>query len=172
MMKDKHMQIRAEQNADMTAIDEVVTAAFLQAAHSSHTEQYIVHALREAQKLTVSLVALEAGKIVGHVAISPVCISDGSAHWYGLGPVAVLPAWQQQGIGKALIQAALEALWALDAAGCVVLGEPEYYQRFGFKAMPQLVLADVPPEYFMALAFQAELPHGEVTYHPAFNATA
>ena len=60
MMKDKHMQIRAEQNADITAIDEVVTAAFLQAAHSSHTEQYIVQALREAQKLTVSLVVLPA----------------------------------------------------------------------------------------------------------------
>ena len=164
------MLIRTEQSTDIAAIEAVVSAAFLQAAHSSHTEQYIVHALREAHALSVSLVAIEAGNIVGHVAASPVSISDGSLAWYGLGPVAVLPTWQQQGIGKALIQAALNTLQTLGAAGCVVLGEPEYYQRFGFKTEPQLRLADVPAEYFMALAFQEELPRGVVTYHPAFNA--
>ena len=54
----------------------------------------------------------------------------------------------------------------------MVLGEPEYYQRFGFKSEPSLVLADVPAEYFMALSFNENLPSGEVTYHAAFNASA
>ena len=116
--------------------------------------------------------ATEAGRIVGHVAVSPVSISSGAVHWYGLGPVSVLPEMQGLGIGSRLITAALAQLQTLSAHGCVVLGEPEYYQRFGFKAEPSLVLADVPAEYFMALGFHDDVPCGNVAYHAAFDVTA
>ena len=76
------------------------------------------------------------------------------------------------GIGSRLIIAALAQLQTLSAHGCVVLGEPEYYQRFGFKAEPSLVLADVPAEYFMALGFHDDVPSGNVIYHAAFDVTA
>ena len=90
----------------------------------------------------------------------------------GLGPVSVLPEMQGLGIGSRWIEAALVQLQTQSAQGCVVLGEPEYYQRFGFKAEPSLVLVDVPAEYFMALSFHRDIPSGNVTYHAAFDVTA
>ena len=105
------------------------------------------------------------------MAISPVTISSGESDWYGLGPISVLPAKQGQGIGTLLMQAALDRLQNLGAHGCVVLGDPQYYGRFGFKAFPELYLKDVPPEYFQVIAFNGSIPHGKVVYHKAFNAT-
>ena len=166
------MHIRAELANDIPQIHTLTQTAFLTAAHTSHTEHLIVDALRQAEALSVSLVVEEAGQIVGHVAVSPVHISSGAEHWYGLGPVSVLPEIQGLGIGSRLIRAALPQLQTLSAHGCVVLGEPEYYQRFGFKAESSLVLADVPAEYFMALSFNGNVPSGKVTYHVAFNASA
>ena len=166
------MNIRTEQVRDIAGIHSLTQAAFLNASHTSHTEHLIVDALRLAEALTVSLVATKAERIVGHVAVSPVSISNGAAHWYGLGPVSVLPEMQGLGIGSRLITAALAQLQTLSAHGCVVLGEPEYYQRFGFKAEPSLVLVDVPAEYFMALSFHRDIPSGNVTYHAAFDVTA
>lgn len=58
------------------------------------------------------------------------------------------------------------------AAGCVVLGDPAFYRRFGFVQNPSLLLPGVPPDHFMALAWLAPVPHGEVSYHGAFNAVA
>lgn len=63
------------------------------------------------------------GEIIGHVAISPVTISSGACGWFGLGPISVLPAYQQRGVGAQLMKNALAALAASDASGCVVLGE-------------------------------------------------
>ena len=98
------MNIRSEQASDTTEIDALTQAAFLNAPHTSHTEHLIVGALRAANALTVSLVATEAGRIVGHVAVSPVSISSGAVHWYGLGPVSVLPEMQGLGIGLSFFQ--------------------------------------------------------------------
>lgn len=77
-----------------------------------------MNALRAAEALTISLVAEVDNKLVGHIAFSPLTISDGTAHWYGLGPLAVLPAYQRQGIGKALMQQGLADLKANAAQGC------------------------------------------------------
>ncbi len=99
-------------------------------------------------------------------------ISSGEPNWYGLGPVSVVPAYQQQGVGKALIQQSLQQLKQLGAAGCVVLGDPAYYSKFGFKPYAQLILEGVPAEYFQALAFTQDIPQGKVNYHAAFGATA
>ncbi len=162
--------IRKEAPSDVASIHAVTVAAFLNAPHTGHTEQFIVDALRKAGALAISLVAEEAGEVVGHVAVSPVSISDGSAGWYGLGPISVRPELQGKGIGSLLMQAALRLLQERGAAGCVLLGDPAYYSRFGFNPEPGLVLPDVPPEYFQALSFDAPLPHGVVTYHEAFSA--
>jgi putative acetyltransferase len=162
--------IRTETAGDEAAVEVVTTAAFLNAPHTDHTEQFIVRELRAAGALTVSLVAEEGGAIVGHVAVSPVTISDGSSDWYGLGPISVLPERQGEGIGTALMHAALDALRERNAVGCVVLGEPAYYGRFGFKATPELVLPGVPAEYFQAVAFgDATTPCGRVAYHEGFD---
>lgn len=167
------MQIRPEIPADVDAITALTAQAFLQAEHTSHTEQFIVNALRRAGVLTISLVAqAKEGALLGHVALSPVTVSDGSAGWYGLGPISVAPEQQGQGIGSQLMRRALDDLRTLGAAGCVLLGDPAYYGRFGFAPRAGLVLEGVPPEYFMALAFVGEWPQGMVRYHAAFEATA
>jgi putative acetyltransferase len=164
--------VRKEVASDAIAIDAVTVAAFRAAAHTSHTEQFIIRALRNDGQMAVSLVADEDGKVIGHVAVSPVAISDGTPGWYGLGPISVAPERQGQGIGTLLMHHALSELKALGAAGCVVLGEPSYYSRFGFRAEPALVLPGVPAEYFQAISLKGSLPQGEVKYHEAFDATA
>ncbi len=110
--------------------------------------------------------------LIGHVALSPVSVSDGSTHWFGVGPISVLPEHQRRGIGSVLMMAALAALRQHGAQGCVLLGDPGYYGRFGFRATPDLLLPGVPPEYFQALHVGTTTPHGIVTYHPAFEATS
>jgi putative acetyltransferase len=164
--------IRNEEEGDVDAIDSVTTAAFLNAPHTDHTEQYIVRELRNSNALSISLVAENQGEIVGHVAISPVTISDGSKEWFGLGPISVSPNIQRSGIGSKLMRSVLESLKNSGASGCVLLGDPAYYSRFGFQTAPSLVLPEVPPEYFQSLQFSGVLPSGEVTYHEAFNAKA
>ena len=165
-----NMTLRNEHPQDIEAISRLTEAAFRNEEHSSHTEHFIVNALRRTGQLSISLVAAEHDQILGHVAISPVSISSGVTGWYGLGPISVRPDRQGKGIGSALMKAALEQLRHLGAAGCVVLGDPGYYGRFGFKAHPGLELPGVPPEYFQALSFTGELPVGVVKYAAAFEA--
>jgi len=163
--------IRSECKSDEDAIGEVTRQAFASHPYSSHTEHLIVGALREANALTISLVAEQSGQVVGHIAFSPVTISDGTSGWFGLGPVSLLPSVQKRGIGGALIERGLSLLRERGAAGCVVLGEPPFYRRFGFANKSGLVLSGVPQEFFLALSFGSGSPQGEVTYHAAFSVT-
>jgi putative acetyltransferase len=167
---DPAIIIRNETDADADAIREVTVSAFKTLAISGHTEQFIVAALRAAKALTVSLVAEAEGRVVGHIAFSPVTLSDGTPDWYGLGPVSVLPAYQRQGIGTALIEAGLARLKSLDARGVCLVGHPDYYIKFGFRNVPGLVLDGVPQEVFFALSFDGYIPQGTVTFHEAFKA--
>lgn len=162
--------IRSETNDDIEAIAEVTMAAFRTLEISNHTEQFIIEALRAGQALSVSLVAEVDGRVVGHIAFSPVAISDGARGWYGLGPVSVLPEYQHQGIGKALIHGGLARLQSMHARGCCLVGHPEYYKKFGFRNVPELRHEDVPPEAFLALSFDGNTPRGIVTFHEAFKA--
>lgn len=166
------MHIRAEMPGDAAAIERVTVDAFRHAPHTGHTEQFIVRALRQRERLSVSLVAEEDGVVVGHVAVSPVRISDGDEGWFGLGPISVVPSRQRCGVGTSLMREALVRLRALGARGCVVLGDPGYYARFGFRAEPSLILPGVPAEYFQALSFDGRMPVGTVAYDEAFAATA
>ena len=150
--------IRNETDIDIGMISKVTIAAFQTLEISNHTEQFIIEALRAAHALTVSLVAEVDGRVIGHAAFSPVTISDGTQNWYGLGPVSVLPAYQRQGIGKALIHEGLSRLKGLGARGCCLVGHPEYYKKFGFDSIPELVHEGVPPEVFLALSFDGNMP--------------
>ncbi|MBS0493059.1 GNAT family N-acetyltransferase [Comamonas badia] len=169
-------QLRHETPDDIAAIEAVTTAAFADAPHTSHTEQFFVRALRAAHELPLSIVAEDDGQVVGHVALSPVTITDAQGQkadgWYGLGPISVLPPRQGQGIGSRLMEQALSELRAIRAAGCVLLGDPAYYARFGFQAHAGLQLPGVPPGYFMALALHGPVPEGIAHYSDAFNAAA
>src|SRR5277367_6607130 len=144
--------IRGETVADVESIESVTAAPFLNADHSSHTEQFIVNALRAAGALSISLVAHVDGQLVGHVAMSPISISGHAGRWYGLAPVSVLPEFQRRGVGTRLVTQAMAHLKRFDAEGCVVLGDPRYYGRFGFKAEQGLILPGVPAEYFQAIS--------------------
>ncbi|MED5387843.1 MAG: N-acetyltransferase [Pseudomonadota bacterium] len=162
------LTIRAETPEDVGAIHAVVEAAFANVSYSDQREAQIVWQLREADALAVSLVADRHGELLGHVAASPVQLSDGSDHWFGIGPVSVLPDWQGQGIGTALMEAVIATLREQGAAGCVLLGDPSWYLRFGFVATPLLRLPGVPPEYFQALLLRGDWPDAEVHYPSAF----
>lgn len=146
--------IRNETLADIDAIHDVTIAAFAHAPHTDHTEQFVVKALRESGHLSISLVAQQGDNVVGHIAVSPVSISDGTDSWYGLGPISVDPAQQGGGIGSKLMNAAIDELKKIGAKGCVLLGDPNYYSRFGFKPMEGLILPDVPVGYFQALLLE------------------
>ncbi|WP_449257706.1 GNAT family N-acetyltransferase [Chlorobium limicola] len=162
--------IRNEQPGDASAIFDLTVEAFSTLEISDHTEQFVIEALREAGALAVSLVAELDGRIVGHIAFSPVTMSDGSAGWYGLGPVSVEPELQRQGIGKALIGEGLSKLKDLGAHGCCLVGHPEYYRKFGFVNPEGFVFEGVPPEAFFALSFDGRVPQGSVAFHEAFMA--
>lgn len=161
--------IRPETSTDHDAIEQLTIAAFLTAPHTDHNEQLIVCELRKAGALSLSLVAELEGNVVGHLCFSPVSITDGSEKWFGLGPISVSPEMQGKGVGSRLMKAGLAALEANGAAGCVVLGDPGFYSRFGFVADSHLVLPGVPAEYFMVRRFDDERARGEVSYHAAFT---
>jgi len=165
------MIIRPETPADIDAIDAVAIAAFKNHPFSHQTEQFIVKALRSAGALTLSLVAELDGQVVGHIAFSPVTISDGSPDWHGLGPISVLPEYQRQGIGKALMQEGLPMLKALGGNGCALVGDPGFYQRFGFKNIPGFIHEGIPQEVFLALPFTEKIPKGTIVFHQGFSAT-
>lgn len=171
MTSKESIRIRPETTNDESAIEQVTLTAFLNAEHSNHNEQRIIRDLRESNQLSISLVAEDVRtlNIVGHVAVSPVEISDGNENWYGLGPISVSPQHQGIGIGSLLVEHVKADLQIRYAAGCVVLGDPDYYTRFGFKAELSLQLPGVPREYFMALTWRKPVPAGTVSYHRAFK---
>lgn len=164
-----NLTIRRETPEDFQEINAVTISAFLETQHTSHTEHLIVKALRDVWTLTISLIAVTKEKVVGHVAVSPVNISDGALDWFELGPISVIPDYQKCGIGSKLMNEALNVLQNSGAADCVLLGDPAYYNRFGFKPEPNLVLPGVPPEYCQAVCFKKPLPQGIVSYHEAFE---
>ena len=165
------MVIRDETPLDIDAITEITAAAFADCPHGNHTEPFIIHALRAAGALSVSLVAEIDGSVVGHVAFSPVMIDDQDGRWLGVGPVSVRPDCQRKGIGIALMNEGIKRLKASGAAGCLLVGDPGYYERFGFRNLPELILEGVPPENFLGLPFTEDRPQGTVAFHAGFFAT-
>lgn len=162
--------IRPETPSDVDSIEQVTRRAFLSHPYSHQTEQFIIRALRAAHALTVSFVAEDAGRIVGHIAFSPVTVSDGAVGWYGLGPISVEPECQRRGIGRALMESGLAELRRIGAEGCVLVGDPAFYTRFGFESNPALTVEGVPREFCLSLALGSSSARGNVQFHPAFQA--
>ena len=161
------MIIRDERAADFAAVGALIDAAFAPMDFASGTEAAIVVALREAGAVTVGLVAEEAGEIVGQATFSPVTVDGVASGWHALGPIAVAPGRQGQGIGGALIEAGLRRLRAMGSAGCVLTGSA-YYRRYGFANSTRMWVEGYPPEDFLVLAFGDEA-EGAVAFHPAFG---
>ena len=160
--------IRPETADDVKAIHTVLAAAFEQEAEAN-----LVDALRDADALTLSLVAERGSIIVGHVAVSRVTINGQSdPPWLGLGPIAVHPDHQRQGIGVALMLKALHETSNMGGQGLVLLGDPNYYKRFGFQPASNFGLSW---EHGGGYAFQAvrlgpaAVPEGTVRCHSAFD---
>jgi putative acetyltransferase len=164
------IRIRSEQAADTARITEVAQLAFRDAAHTCGREHCLIEALRAAGALTFSLVAVSELGIIGHIAASPVTLSKSHGDWYGLGPLSVIPQCQRRGIGSQLMDAVLSQLRVKGAQGCVLVGDPRFYARFGFQSDISLVVPEAPPEVTLSMRFLQCDDHGTVTFHPAFTA--
>jgi putative acetyltransferase len=165
------MRIRKEQPDDIGAVYSINTAAFPTAA-----EARLVNALRADASPVISLVAEDAGSLLGHILFSPVTLEGGAAaRIMGLAPMAVVPARQCSGTGTALVAAGLEECRALEVSAVVVLGHPGYYPRFGFVPASRFGIAsiyDAPDAAFMALELvpgSLSGLSGTVHYHKAFD---
>jgi putative acetyltransferase len=165
-------QLRYEQPSDAQAVYAVNQAAF-----DGQAESNLVVELHRQSAVIISLVAELGGQMVGHILFSPVSVSQtaGNVRVAGLAPLAVLPKFQNQGIGSALVRRGLESCREQGYAVVVVLGHPDYYPRFGFTPAQQHGLSceyDAPPEAFMALELEPgalDQVSGLVRFHPAFK---
>lgn len=164
-----NINIRREQNNDVNAIIDITLKAFGNSKDGGRYEAELINKLRNTNRLSMSLVAIQNDEIVGHIAFSPVTINGIANNWYGLGPVSVLPDNQGKGIGKLLIQKGLIELEILGANGCVVMGSSKYYPKFGFKPYPGLILKGFKPESFMYYPIKGDIPIGEVKYDKSFG---
>lgn len=163
------VSIRGETSVDEDAIRVLTSRAFEGRPYSDGTEPLVIDLLRAASALSLSLVAVHDRAIVGHIAFSEVG-PDTERGWFALGPVSVEPSLQGRGVGSQLIEAGLHLLRERGATGCVLLGDPRYYGRFGFVVTPQCAPPENPAEHFQVLPFGETPPRERVVFHPAFAA--
>ncbi|WP_205518055.1 N-acetyltransferase [Sphingorhabdus sp. Alg239-R122] len=161
--------IRPEIPDDYAAIHDVTKRAFAPTPYSDGDESDLIDRLRKAEALAISLVAEKDARIAGHIAFSPAYADDRSQGWYALGPVAVAPELQRQNIGSALINKGIDLLRERNAAGCILVGNPDYYTRFGFLPFPSLAPREQPAEYFMILPLETKQPQATVQFHALFQ---
>lgn len=166
------MIIRPEIPRDIEAIRHVTAVAFADRPFSNQTEPAIIEALRADNMLSLSLVADMDGDIVGQITFSPVSIDGTHSGWFGLGPVSVDPARQRTGVGSALIKAGLHRITEDGAQGCVLVGDPAYYARFGFEGDTDLQYGDLDRRYVQRLALNGSVRGGILTYCEAFEKAA
>ncbi len=165
------MKIRTEKTGDREAVHSVNVSAF-----KTSDEADLVDILREQAQPVVSLVAEDKKQIVGHIMFSPVSLSgQPDLKVIGLAPMSVLPAFQQKGIGSALVRSGVEQCRQLGFVAVVVLGHPDYYPRFGFLPSSQFKIDseyDVPEDVFMAMELVPGSLNGKtgrIKYHQAFS---
>ena len=166
------MTIRPERPDDVDIIREVVRLAFTGHPVSSGTEPLIIDALRADGALELSVVAEVDDVVVAHIAFSAAAIGDSPSGWFLVGPVAVRPDHQGTGIGRALIEASLDTMRTRGARGCVLVGDPGFYGRFGFRRCSEVTWPGIPDEYVLCLPMSGEDPAGEIAFHPTFLVTS
>ena len=161
--------LRTETINDITAIENVIIAAFSQSLHGLKNENKLISQLRADQALVLSVVAEVNERIVGHVAFSKINLADQSLEdWYILAPLSVIPEFQKQSLGKQLLKSGLAGIKKKGAKGCFCVGDIGYYGRFGFSSNHGLVLEGIPKEHILAQNFSSEHPKGMVILAPAF----
>lgn len=165
------MLIRNEESGDWVLVHALNVAVF-----ETHAEANLVGALRQQANPMVSLAAEEDQAVVGHIMFSPVELpGHPKLKIMGLGPMAVLPAYQRRGIGSALVRSGLQQCKKLGFGAVVVLGHPEYYPRFGFSPAARFGIGceyDAPEEAFMVVELEPGYlrgASGKVKYHAAFS---
>lgn len=161
--------IRPERLDDHAAIHDLTKRAFAPMPYADGDEQDLIGKLRAAGALALSLVAECDGRIIGQVTFSPAFAADGATGWYTLGPVSVDPAVQRQGVGQDLIEHGLQILRERDAKGCILVGNPAYYSRFGFTLGPQHAPEGGHREFYQLLVLTGEVPDGVIGFHPLFD---
>lgn len=162
------MNVREEKDTDIVEITNIHNQAF-----KGSVEGKIVKNLRKNKNLTISLVCEMENKIVGHIAYSPMYVKNGTVG-LGLAPVAVLPEFQKQGIGSALINKGNEIAFSKGFSKIFVLGEPDYYPKFNFepaKKYNHFSKFDPEGNYFMVLGNNLEVASEriEVQYGKEFD---
>lgn len=163
-------QIRTEEFSDHEAITTLNDRAFGQTG-----EGKVVELLRKGGALRISLVAIADAEVIGHLALSEMHHSQSPELILGLGPMSVVPGWQNRGVGSALVRKSLEMAKSEGAVAIICLGHPNFYPRFGFEpASKHSITGDykVPDAVFMAHVLGAESPTnlaGHVQYHEAFK---
>jgi putative acetyltransferase len=169
MTHSRNVVVTEEGPRDAEEIHSVTAEAFCGQVDTCGREAEIVDELRSGGALSVSLVARCDARILGHVAASPIECASKESGWYGIGPVSVHPEFQRKGIGSMLMNAALSRLREMGARGCVLVGHPEYYRRFGFQTDGSASVSGVPREVTHCLKFRECGDPGEVTFHKAFG---
>jgi putative acetyltransferase len=167
-----NLQVRKELDADCDSIRSVTELAFRGLPYAGGDEQDVIERLRFTNALTLSLVALLEGEVIGHIAFSPAKAGDGSTPWFALGPVSVVPVHQRQGVGRALIESGLAELKNMNALGCILTGNPMYYKKFGFQLAPENAPSNESAEFFMLVQLSSSLPQGKFSFHEAFYGDA
>lgn len=168
----QHLTVRLEAPVDAPAIDDIITLAF-----NRQAEAKLVHTLRSEGLITLALVAEVADQRVGYILFCPVVIFDDqqSHPAISLGPIAVLPDWQHQGVGSVLVQRGLAHLQQAGHTIVTVLGNPAFYTRFGFEPAMNFNIRcqyDVPPAAFMVKVLQSAAlcgKRGTVHYPSVFD---
>jgi len=167
------MLIRDERSDDWLRISQIQYAAFK--GHPMHppgaepVEHRIVERLRASGALALSLLAERDGEALGHIALSPAVVGEERFGWFLLGPVGVLPRFQGQGIGSALVRESLRRMRDAKAAGIALVGDPGFYLRFGFRNVRGLRYEGVPDQYVLATRFGDKAPGGAILAHEAFD---
>ena len=164
-----NFSIRPEEAGEESAIRELTKRAFVGEPYSDGDEHHVIDRLRADGDLVLSLVAVSDGTIIGQVTYSAAALSNDEADWMVLGPIAVEPDRQGQGVGRALIAAGEAAMRGRGVKGITVLGDPEIYGRFGFVSHTAMRQDDELGTFLQVKSFGAEIPAATITYAPAFG---
>jgi hypothetical protein len=164
--------VRPEREADFDAVRRVVEEAFARAEHTDGDEHNLVDRLRRSEEYipSLSLVAEVNGEIVGYVMFSRIYV--GNAEAVALAPLAVLPAYQNKGIGRALICDGHRRAMKMGYGCSVVLGSPDYYSKCGFLPASQFGITapfEIPSQFYMVYPMTRSIPGGRVRYSAAFG---